>query len=59
MFFNLFKIPTFLVLSFSFNPSLKALPKREYVNFACSSASGLNFKSCLVKNSYLSKSPLD
>ena len=34
-FFNLCKIPTFLVLSFLFNPSLKTLPKGEYVNFAC------------------------
>ena len=59
MLFNLYKIPTFLVLSFLFNPSLKTLPKGEYVNFACPSASGLYFKSCLVKNSYLSKSPLE
>ena len=59
MFFNLCKIPTFLVFSFLSNPSLKTLPKGEYVNFACSTASGLYFKSCLVKNSYLSKSPLE
>ena len=59
MFFNLCKIPTFSVLSFLFNSSLKTLPKGEYVNFACSSASGLHFKSFLVKNSYLSKSPLE
>ena len=57
MFFNLCKIPTFFVLSFLFKPSLKTLPKGEYVNFAYSIASGLYFKSCLVKNSYLSKSP--
>ena len=59
MFFNLCKIPTFLVLSFLFNPSLKTLPKGEYASNICSSASGLYFKSCLVKNSYLSKSPLE
>ena len=52
MFFNLCKIPPFFVLSFLFNPSLKNLPKGEYANFGCSSASGLYFKSCLVKNSY-------
>ena len=59
MFLNLCKIPTLLVLSFLFNPSLKTLPKGEYANFACSIASGLYFKYCFVKNSYLSKSPLE
>ena len=38
---------------------LKALPKGEHSNFALSNAFGLYFKSFLVKNSYLFKSPLE
>ena len=41
------------------NPVLNALPKGENSNLALSGAFGLYFKSFLVKNSYLFKSPLE
>ena len=53
MFFNPFKIPSFL--SSSLNPLLKTLPNGEYSNFACSIVLGFKPNSSPVNNSYLSK----
>ena len=53
MFFNPFKIPSFL--SSSLNPLLNVLPNGEYSNLVCSIVFGLRLKSSPVNNSYLSK----
>ena len=57
MFFNLFKSPSFLSLSFC--PVLKTLPKEEYSNFAFLIKCALYPKFSPAEYSYFSNSPLD